>query len=237
MCLVISHQPQAAGCDVIALTRQRWLSSSERWLRLGAGVQRQWNLTACSPCTLSCQHSCNNSGTSLTALSPPSCTLSCHNQQLTTCGLTAQSVQHAVASVAVPNQQLTYWPPALCQFTALTSINLSGNSLTFIPQSIKNLQGLQQLLVSRNALGCLPPEIGALTALTELGVGANSISKLPDGLCKLTGLKVCIVGWWCNCHVRVCVPVWSPVSLSDSTQPPPSTLGVCCPSVLFMAKH
>jgi Leucine-rich repeat (LRR) protein len=112
--------------------------------------------------------------------------------QVTCCGLTAQAVQGAVTSISVPNQgpQLSYWPPAVSQFSSLTSINLSGNAITFIPQSIQNLQGLQQLLLSRNDLGSLPPEIGALTALTELDVGANKLRKLPDAICSLTGLKV-----------------------------------------------
>lgn len=112
--------------------------------------------------------------------------------QVTSCGLTTKAVQSAVTTITVTNtgQQLSYWPPAISQFSSLTFINLSGNAITFIPQSVQDLQGLQQLLVSRNDLGSLPPEIGALTALTELDVGANKISKLPDALCKLTGLKV-----------------------------------------------
>lgn len=115
------------------------------------------------------------------------------HMQVTSCGLTAQAVQAAVAFISVSNQgqQLSYWPPAICQFRGITSINLSGNAITFIPQAVQELQGLQQLLISRNDLGSLPPEISALTALTELDVGANRISKLPDALCKLTGLKVC----------------------------------------------
>lgn len=126
--------------------------------------------------------------------------------QVTCCGLTAQAVQTAVTSITVINQgpRLSYWPPAVCQFTNITSINLSGNAITFIPQSIQELQGLQQLLISRNDLGSLPPEIGALTALTELDVGANKISKLPDALCKLTGLEVCIAlafNFACRCGV------------------------------------
>lgn len=126
--------------------------------------------------------------------------------QVTCCGLTAQAVQTAVTSITVINQgpRLSYWPPAVCQFSNITSINLSGNAITFIPQSIQELQGLQQLLISRNDLGSLPPEIGALTALTELDVGANKISKLPDALCKLTGLEVCIAlafNFACRCGV------------------------------------
>lgn len=111
--------------------------------------------------------------------------------QITTCGLTAQAVQDEVQTVCVPQQKLAHWPPALCQFTHITAINLSGNAITYLPQAVQNLQGLQQLVVSRNALGSLPPEISALTALTELDVGSNNIKKLPDTLCALTGLKVC----------------------------------------------
>lgn len=113
--------------------------------------------------------------------------------QITSCGLTAQSVKKTVTSISVTGQgaQLAHVPPAVCQFTSLTSLNLSNNSITFLPQAVQDLQGLQQLLLARNDLGSLPPEIGALTALTELDVGANSIRKLPDALCKLTGLQVC----------------------------------------------
>lgn len=112
--------------------------------------------------------------------------------QATACGLTAQALQHAVVSISVPNQgaQVSYWPPAICQFSNLTAINLSGNALTFIPQSVQSLKGLKQLLVSRNDLGSLPPEISALTALTELDVGCNRIKKLPDTVCQLTNLQV-----------------------------------------------
>lgn len=137
-------------------------------------------------------------------LPPPSlpCDLTCHLTgtpvlprlmlQLTTCGLTAQQVQCVVTSLSVPNQgpKLSYWPPAVCQFTGLSSINLSGNAITFIPQAVQNLPNLQQLLMARNDLGSLPPEIGALTALTELDVGGNKLRVLPNTLCSLTGLKV-----------------------------------------------
>jgi hypothetical protein len=66
-------------------------------------------------------------------------------QQVTSCGLTAQQAKLHVTSVCVTNQgaQLSFWPPALCTFTGLSSINLSGNAITFIPQSIQALTGLK----------------------------------------------------------------------------------------------
>jgi hypothetical protein len=65
--------------------------------------------------------------------------------QVTSCGLTAQQAKQHITSVSVINQgaQLAFWPPALCTFTALSSINLSGNAITFIPQSIQALTGLK----------------------------------------------------------------------------------------------
>jgi hypothetical protein len=66
-------------------------------------------------------------------------------QQVTSCGLTAQQAKLHVASVCVTNQgaQLSFWPPALCTFTGLSSLNLSGNAVTFIPESIQALTGLK----------------------------------------------------------------------------------------------
>lgn len=66
-------------------------------------------------------------------------------QQVTSCGLAAQEAAPHVTAVSVTNQgaQLAFWPPALCTFTALSSINLSGNAITFIPQSVQALTGLK----------------------------------------------------------------------------------------------
>ncbi|KAF6263001.1 hypothetical protein COO60DRAFT_1698969 [Scenedesmus sp. NREL 46B-D3] len=112
--------------------------------------------------------------------------------QVTSCGLTAQQAKLHIKSVSVANQgaQLAFWPPALCTFAALHSINLSGNAITSIPQSVQALTGLQVLNVARNSLTALPPEISCLTSLTELDVGRNQLAALPPTLCSLSQLQV-----------------------------------------------
>lgn len=111
---------------------------------------------------------------------------------VTSCGLAAQQAAPHVTAVSVTNQgaQLAFWPPALCTFTALSSINLSGNAITFIPQSLQALTGLKVLNLSRNSLTSLPPEVSCLTSLTELDVGRNQLAALPAALCSLSQLQV-----------------------------------------------
>lgn len=68
-----------------------------------------------------------------------------HAVQATQNGYRTGEMAASIMGISVTDQgaKLAYWPPAICQFTQLTSLNLSGNTITYIPQSVASLCSLK----------------------------------------------------------------------------------------------
>lgn len=104
--------------------------------------------------------------------------------------ITPQSNFSSLITLRVGCNQLTTFPPGLCDYvTTLHELNLSRNQISYIPPAITNLTNLRLLYLGVNPIEVIPRSIGVLENLYVLGIHQTFIADLPEELTLLHNLE------------------------------------------------
>ena len=96
----------------------------------------------------------------------------------------------ALVALKLSNNRLRSLPAEFGQFKSLRNLHISSNNLTEFPPFICELVTLVELDLSFNSIKCFPLEIGQLSALERLTVSNNRLTgSLPRTFANLGSLK------------------------------------------------
>lgn len=93
------------------------------------------------------------------------------------------------------NNQITYIPSFVSEFTKLDTLLISNNKLTAIPASIQYLTSLKVFKFSNNQIRKLPIEFDQLKSLECLWLDGNYFTEIPTTLCYLRHLNEISFEW------------------------------------------
>jgi small GTP-binding protein len=110
-------------------------------------------------------------------------------QQLSTFPLAVLELT-ALEELYLDSNQLADLPAEIAQLANLRVLSLTDNQLTLLPPTIVELKQLEWLYLANNQFESVPPEIPQLLDLKVISLDNNQINALPEELTRLTNLKV-----------------------------------------------
>ncbi|KAL3156631.1 hypothetical protein ABBQ38_000916 [Trebouxia sp. C0009 RCD-2024] len=117
-------------------------------------------------------------------------TIALRDSKLKTLPPAALKVGPAARILDATNNQLTYLPDQISQFSNLQRFVLASNQLNSLPPCLTQLVCLKVLVLDSNQLINLPSDIGQLVRLERLSVSNNALVSLPITISQLQKLSL-----------------------------------------------
>jgi Leucine-rich repeat (LRR) protein len=90
---------------------------------------------------------------------------------------------------AANSLNIKFFPPEICKYGDLETLNLGNNIMTVIDPVVGCLTGLTYLSLKQNKICAMPWELGRLMRLCSLDISCNNLAELPPVLNAITSLK------------------------------------------------
>ena len=95
----------------------------------------------------------------------------------------------SIVCLNLSDYDLSFLPPEIALFFALTELNLQANRFSEIPALVGKLSQLQILNLQGNRIAKISDGIDQCSRLTELNLQANQLSEIPGSVLNLSQLK------------------------------------------------